>query len=343
MVDPETGVHLQLLSTLEMLPDRSSDLPGDENHWVSRYEFEQRLPKIRREWLLNADFISDEARLCPVETYSVFVSNDVPEVTVYLVGRRTSKLKPCILHFHGGGFIIGRAKDYLPVMQAQALALDCLVASVEYRLAPETHFPGQLDDGYAVLGWLNQNAAELGVDPKLIGVQGESAGGGLAAMLSIAARDRGEYPICFQSLIYPMLDNRTEVGGSNLSAIGKYRWGVKANRLGWQCLLGWIAPEASPPYGSVPGRVDTLSELPDTFIWVGGIDLFVSEGLDFARRLVEQGVSVAVTSVPGVFHAFDGAAPTAPVTLKFREEMLTAWATAFGHNFDTNKLRLFYR
>ena len=121
-------------------------------------------------------------------------------------------LRPALLYTHGGGYISGNTASSWPKfsgLQKIAQDHDCLIVSVDYRLAPETAFPGALEDSYAALKWLHANANSLGADPKRIAIMGESAGGGLAATLAIAARDRGEVPVMFQLLIYPMLDDRT--------------------------------------------------------------------------------------------------------------------------------------
>lgn len=343
MIDEQTGVHQELLEALATLPDRSADLPGQQDHWVTKAEFESCSQNIRSQWVPDFTFISEQAQDCPVEQYTVPVSNSEPDVKVYLVGEKSREPKPCIIHFHGGGFISGQAKDYIPLLQAQALALNCLIASVEYRLAPDTVFPGQLNDGYATLTWLNEQAQTLGIDITRIGVQGESAGGGLASMLTIAARDRAEFSICHQALIYPMLDNRTADFFDTAPFIGLYRWGPKVNRLGWQSILDGLKPNDNPPYGSVPARVKDLSNLPNTFIWVGGIDLFVLEDIEFAKQLTLQGNCVELITVPGVFHAFEGMAPTAKVTLHHRKDLLKSWCNAFDQTFDLKGLTLFYR
>ena len=120
-----------------------------------------------------------------------------PDVRVYVInaGAPSGALKPAILQIHGGGFVLGGARQQIGDNQILASTLDCVVVSVEYRLAPETRFPGALEDNYAALKWLHEHADELGVDRARIAVMGESAGGGHAAMLAIAARDRGEIPL----------------------------------------------------------------------------------------------------------------------------------------------------
>ena len=114
-----------------------------------------------------------------------------------------------------------------------ASILNIVILSVDYRLAPENPIPAPLDDCYAALGWLHENAAKLGVDPERIGVGGESAGGGLAAALAIKARDEGEYGLCWQQLTYPMLDDRT--GSSQHYGdplVGEFVWTRELNQYG---------------------------------------------------------------------------------------------------------------
>ena len=131
-----------------------------------------------------------------------------------------TKGRPAFLHMHGGGYVSGFAGQFNPFLQAVAQNCGCLVVSVDYRLAPETHFPGSLEDNYAALRWLYKNSDELGVDRKRIAIGGESAGGSHAVMLAIAARDRREIPILFQLLLYPALDDRT---GSTRQPSAVYR------------------------------------------------------------------------------------------------------------------------
>src|SRR3984957_14484287 len=123
-----------------------------------------------------------------------------PDVKVFVINAKPGERRPAVLHTHGGGYVLGSAANDVPRLQAMARALDCVIATLEYRLAPETPFPGSLEDNYAALKWLHSQADSLGVDPARIAVAGESAGGGHAAILAIAARDRAEAPRLFQSL-----------------------------------------------------------------------------------------------------------------------------------------------
>lgn len=234
--------------------------------------------------------------------------------------------RPAILHTHGGGFISGSVEAGLRALQEMAAELNCTVVSVDYRLAPETRFPGALEDNYAALKWLHTHAPELGADPARIALLGESAGGGHAAMLALAARDRGEIAVKFQALVYPMLDDRTASTRPALENTGQVLWTAELNRFGWTGLLGVPAGSAKVPDGAVPARVDNLRHLPPTFIAVGTMDLFVREDIEYARRLIEAGVPTELQVIPGAFHAFDVVAPDAAVSKKFRRSLLDALA-----------------
>jgi acetyl esterase/lipase len=252
-----------------------------------------------------------------------------PKVRVYVTGNEPGASKPAVLHIHGGGYIVGNAETQRRVIQQLALDHGCVAVTVDYRLAPETHFPGSLEDNYAALRWMNVNARELGVDVTRIAVKGESAGGGHAAALAIAARDRGEFPICLQVLIYPMLDDRTGSSRKMPPWIGRYMWTAEDNRFGWTCLLGVPAGSAKVPANSVPARVTDLRGLAPAFIGVGSIDLFAPEDVAYAKSLIEAGVPTELQVVPGGFHGFD-LAEEASLTKQFK----AAWNTALRREFE---------
>jgi acetyl esterase/lipase len=238
--------------------------------------------------------------------------------------------RPAFLHIHGGGYIAGCAAQFTTVLQTLAMTCNCLVVSVDYRLAPETPFPGALEDNYAALRWLYTNAESMGVDRTRIAVGGESAGGGHSAMLAIAARDRKEFPILFQMLVYPMLDDRTGSVRPVPRGIGEFVWNSTSNRFGWTSLLGVPAGSTQVPNGSVPARVSNLGELPPTFISVGALDLFVDEDIEYARRLIAAGVPTELHVVPGAFHGYDLLAPQAAVSRQFAESWKTALLRAYA-------------
>jgi acetyl esterase/lipase len=229
-----------------------------------------------------------------------------PDVRVLIYRPGTEGPHPAYLNLHGGGYVMGMPE--LPPVFSEALIRDagCVVVSVAYRHAPETPFPGPLEDCYAALGWLYTNAAELGVDPARIAVGGESAGGGLAAALALLVRDRGEIPICQQLLTYPMLDDRTAIRAESdrVGPQGEFIWTPSNNRFGWTALLG-TEPGGTDvsPYAAA-ARADNLAGLAPAFIAVGALDLFLDEDIAYARRLAHAGVPVEFHVYPGAYHAF---------------------------------------
>ena len=211
---------------------------------------------------------------------------------------------PALLHIHGGGYILGSASMGDVGNRWLAQRVGCVIVSVDYRLAPETPFPGPVEDCYAALRWLHANAREWGVDTSRIAIGGESAGGGLAAALGLLARDRGELPIAFQALVFPMLDDRTGSGVEPAAHMGAFIWTRESNRFGWECLLGQKpGGEGVSPYAA-PARAPSLQGLPPTGLWVGALDLFLEEDVEYARRLLHAGVPTELHVYPGAFHGF---------------------------------------
>jgi acetyl esterase/lipase len=234
---------------------------------------------------------------------------------------------PGILHVHGGGYVLGDAEMTGPTDEVYALRLGAVVVSVDYRLAPETPHPGPVEDCYAGLAWLHGEAERLGVDRGRIAITGESAGGGLAAALVLLARERGEIPIAFQHLVFPMLDDRTVVDPDPSPFVGEFIWTRASNRFGWASLLGAEPGGPDISHFAAPARVTDLSGLPPTFMVCGALDLFVEENLDYARRLIRAGVPTEFHIYPGAPHGFQFAAD-AEVSRTYARDSLSAWSRA---------------
>lgn len=217
------------------------------------------------------------------------------------------KNRGAILYMHGGGMVVGSADSSLGDKPQLALEHDCVVVSVDYRLAPETPFPGPQEDNYAALLWLVESAGALGVDPARIVVMGGSAGGGLAASLALMARDRGGPKLAGQVLIYPMLDWRT--GGPDdphkNRHTGEFVWTREKNRFGWEALRGDYQPADERKAWFSPALAEDLSGLAPAYIATGALDLFLDEDLDYARRLIDAGVATELHVYPGAIHAFE--------------------------------------
>ncbi|CAH0495411.1 alpha/beta hydrolase [Novosphingobium sp. CECT 9465] len=236
---------------------------------------------------------------------------------------------PAILHMHGGGHVLGMPEMNAGTLMQWADALDCLIVSVDYRLSPETRFPGAIEDCYAALGWLHGEADALGIDPARIAVSGESAGGALAAGLALLARDRGEFAIAFQHLEQPRLDDRTATSATPNPCTGEFVWTRESSHYCWIAQLGKEpGGDDTSPYAA-PARASDLSGLPRTFIAVGALDLFVDECLDYAHRLIRAGVPTELHVYPGCMHGFGMARESGPAQ-RAQADNLAAFRAAFA-------------
>lgn len=232
---------------------------------------------------------------------------------------------PCIYWIHGGGLVVGSNVGDDPRFDKWCPALKCAGVSVEYGLAPESQYPGPLEDCYAGLAWLHANAGSLGIDVNRIGIGGSSAGAGLAAGLALLARDRGELPIAFQALIYPMIDDRQITTSSQWA---DPIWPPQANRFGWDSYLGDLSGDAVPGYAAA-ARATNLQDLPPTFICVGAIDGFCDEDVEYATRLRHAGVSCELHVYPGAPHGFDSVTPNSRVAQRASRELMQWLTTQF--------------
>ena len=207
---------------------------------------------------------------------------------------------PCLYSMHGGGYVIGSYALDDPVLDRYCRLFGCVGVSVEYRLAPETPYPGPLEDCYRGLVWTFEHAAELGIDATRIGIGGQSAGGGLAAGLALLARDRGEVDLAFVDLECPMLDDRQVTASSRYD--GLLVWTRQANEFGWRSYLGDRYGTGDVPAYAAAARAADLSGLPPTLVVVGGADGFRDECIDYARRLGEAGVPTDLHVLAGLPH-----------------------------------------
>jgi acetyl esterase/lipase len=219
---------------------------------------------------------------------------------------------PAVVTIHGGGYMIGSYDMDSMVLDRWCPAMPLIGVSVEYRLAPETPYPGPLEDCFAALRWTHEHADELGIDRDRIGVYGLSAGGGLAAALSLLARDRG-VPLAFQLLDCPMLDDRQ--GTSSIEADGLYVWNAQSNTFGWRSYLGDLYGSDDVPAYAAAARATDLSGLPPTCMVVGSIDGFRDEDVAYAQGLNGAGVPCELHVLAGLPHAYQMAPQAAAVRL----------------------------
>ena len=218
---------------------------------------------------------------------------------------------PCIYFIHGGGLVMGTAERDDERMMRWAKRFNCVAIAVDYRLAPETPYPGPLEDCHAGLVHVFEHAEQFGIDPGRIGIGGASAGGGLAAGLALLARDRRSVPIAFQLLIYPMIDDRMITTSSQWDDAPV--WNPISNRYGWNAYLKGRAGGADVSQYAAAARASDLSGLPPAYVMVGTLDGFLDEDIDYANRLMRSGVPTELHVYPGAFHGFDSYVREVPV------------------------------
>jgi acetyl esterase/lipase len=232
---------------------------------------------------------------------------------------------PGLYYIHGGGMVLGGVDGEHQNAVAFCDALQCVVVSVEYRLAPEHPHPAAVRDCYAGLAWTAAHAGELGLDPDRLAVYGGSAGGGLTIATSLMARDRGGPALCFQMPIYPMIDDRNETPSSHeITDVGV--WDRAGNVEAW----AWYLGDATADAYAAPARAEDLSGLPPTFIDVGELDLFRDEDIAFAARLLQAGVPTELHVHPGAYHGSEAFAPEAALSQRIMTLRLDALRRAFA-------------
>ncbi|AGL19751.1 alpha/beta hydrolase fold domain-containing protein [Actinoplanes sp. N902-109] len=224
---------------------------------------------------------------------------------------------PALLWFHAGAQVLGDdAHDDDAYHTALALDLGCVLAVVEYRLAPETPAPGAAEDGHLAYTYLREHAAEHGIDPHRIGLAGASGGGAPAAATALMVRDRHEPRPRLLSLLYPMLDDRMATP-SMTDDTAEVVFTSRDLGLAWDAVLGERRGAAEVDPYSAPGRAADLTGLPDTFVAVAQHDQLRDEGIDFARRLLTAGVPVDLHLYARAFHAWDRFAATSALARSF--------------------------
>jgi acetyl esterase/lipase len=282
------------------------------------------LSKIRSSRLLENDQVplSDEVTRTDVTVPGVDGGPDVRLRVHRRVGAEGNA--PCIFWMHGGGYVLGTPEQDDLRFDRWCQRFDLIGVAVQYRLAPEHPYPAAIDDCYAGLSWVKKHGAEVGIDTSRVGIGGPSGGGGLAAALGLVVRDRAEFDLAYQMLIYPMIDDTraTTSAGWDVPV-----WSPESNEFGWSSYLGDLFGTENVPSHAAPSRATDLSGLPPTYIMVGTLDGFVDEDISYATGLNHAGVPVELHVYPGAPHGFEGLAPAAEVSRQARRD-INNWLAA---------------
>ena len=234
---------------------------------------------------------------------------------------------PVLAYFHGGGFVIGDLDTHDGTCRELAVGAECLVVSVDYRLAPEHPFPAAPEDCYAATAWLAEHCAELGGDPTRLAVGGDSAGGNLAAAVALMARERGGPPLAHQLLIYPVTDYAFETASYRENAEG-YMLTLPMMEWFWNHYLS--DPAQGDNELASPLRATSLAQLPPATVITAEFDPLRDEGELYAQRLSDAGVKTQMTRYDGVFHGFFGMGAAIDKAKQAVDEACTALRSTFN-------------
>lgn len=300
----------ELAALLDLLPDTTL---GMDDPIAARAGFSEMTAA------LNADLDTSGVK---IENRSIPGPEGAPEVPVRIFSPEAlTGTVPALLHIHGGGFVIGDLDSEQGSVVSLCRHLGIVVVSVDYRLAPETPFPGGLEDCYAAWCWTLDNAAELQIDTSRIGITGMSAGGGLTAATCLLCRDRGGPQPAFQFLGIPELDDRLDTF-SMKTFVDTPMWNRPNAKLSWDYYLGENYQRGGDdvPYLAAPARAEDLSNLPPAYVSTMEFDPLRDEGIHYAVKLMQAGVSTELHSFPGTFHG-STLFTTASVSQRELEEM----------------------
>jgi acetyl esterase len=269
-----------------------------------------------------------------IEDHYVFRSSDEETqlpVRIYSSRKAVGPL-PALLYLHGGGFFCGDLSSEESQCSKYALNAGCAVIAVDYKLAPEEPFPAALNDCYLALEFLWSHSQELNLDRDRIAIGGSSAGGNLAAAITLLSRDRNGPKICFQMLLVPALDDRLETD-SALEFTDVPEFARPEAEVMWRWYLGEAVTDVSPY--AAPARANDLSGLPSAYVLCAGLDPLRDEGLDYAHRLTAAGVAVELLLVPSIPHGF-ASIPSAAVSTRLLTEQVEVLRSAFGLHRETS-------
>ncbi|OCB43967.1 lipase [Mycobacterium vulneris] len=237
---------------------------------------------------------------------------------------------PVLVYFHGGGFVLCDLDSHDSCCRRLANGIGAIVVSVDYRLAPEHPYPAAVDDALAATEWVAAHAGELGGDPARLVVAGDSAGGNLAAVVAMTARDRGGPTIAFQVLIYPVVDQRRK---SSLSSPHTKSGVLTAEHMQW-FTAQYLGDSGAQSEVSASPILGDMTGLPDGHVLTGALDPLCEEGEEYARMLAAGGAKVSVRRYDRGFHGFFNLADHLPAAAEATEDACAVVRAALNHPND---------
>ena len=234
---------------------------------------------------------------------------------------------PCLVFFHGGGWVVCDLDTHDDVCRQMASKAECVVISVDYRLAPESKYPAAMDDAYASVCWVAENAVSLGIDSRRIAVGGDSAGGNLAAAVTIRIREEGGPALCYQTLWYPV----TNIDQLTTKSYGDYATGYRLEKKGMEWFKGHYfsdAKHALYDYAS-PLLAESLQGLPPAYVMTAGFDVLRDEGESYALKLHRDGVKVTYECFDSLIHGFMNMGAIAPAAQQAVDRVAKDLRSAF--------------
>ncbi|MGH1373452.1 MAG: alpha/beta hydrolase [Cellvibrionaceae bacterium] len=244
----------------------------------------------------------------------------------------SSSSLPALVFYHGGGWVVCDLETHDELCRQIASKVQCLVVSVDYRLAPEHKFPRAVDDAYNALLWVHNNADILGIDRKKIAVGGDSAGGNLAAAICIKSRDCNGPEICHQSLWYPV----TNVSDLSTLSYSQFAQGYRLERAGMRWFIDHYLERAEDAQSKLasPLLCDNLSGLPSAYVMTAGFDVLRDEGKAYAEKLSEHGNEVIYECFESLIHGFMNMGAVAPAAQTAIDRVAGRLLSAFSAGRD---------
>ncbi len=302
---------------LKLVLDQLAANPGPQLHELE--------PAQARTFFDAMQFPSPEIALPSVEIRTI--PGPAGEIPVRIYRPSTAATLPALVYFHGGGWVIGSLDSHDPSCRNLAKEVGCSVVSVDYRLAPEHRYPAAPEDCYAATRFVAENAAQLGIDAKRIAIGGDSAGGNLAAVVALMARDRRGPSLRFQLLLYP-------VTGADFTR-ASYRENAEGYLLTLK-MMEWFwnhyVPDASARRGAycAPLHAKDLAGLPPALVQTAEFDPLRDEGEAYAKRLKQAGVATTLTRYDGLIHGYFAMGGISEAAARAVREAVTALRTALA-------------